>query len=110
MDLIKIGKNIQGFRHKAGLTQAELAEKVDVTNTHISHIETGDGAMSLDSLLAIAAALNTTPDYLLLGNIDLEPNRAAQIFMDKTKDCTSEELEYIFRMIDVAAQYKIMQK
>lgn len=110
MDLIKIGKNIQEFRRKAGYTQADLAEKVGVTNTHISHIETGDGTMSLDSLIDIASALNTTPDYLLLGNMDLTLNRAAEIFMDKVKDCTQEEIEYIFDMVDVVNEYRITRK
>ena len=110
MDLIRIGKNINSFRRKAGLTQAELGEKVELTNTHISHLETGDGTMSLDSLIEIASALNTTPDYLLLGNIKLTPDRAAQIFKDKTKECTQEEIDYIFEMIELVNQYRISRK
>lgn len=110
MDLIKIGKNIQSFRSKAGYTQAELAEIVNLSNTHISHLETGDGTMSLETLIDIAKALNTTPDYLLLGNIDYTPERAAQIFIDKTKNCTQQDLDCIFGMIDVLSQYKVTRK
>lgn len=110
MDLVRIGKNIQHFRRKAGYTQAELAEKVGVTNTHISHLETGDGTMSLDSLVDIASALSTTPDYLLFGNMKFTPNRISELFIEKIKDFTQEEVDYIFDMIDVVNQYRITRK
>ena len=110
MDLERIGRNIQHYRKKAGYTQAQLSEKVDLSNTHISHIETGDGTMSLDSLTAIAAALNTTPDYILLGTFDITPSRAAEVFQEKTKEFSQDEFDYIFEMIDVLNSFKIVKK
>ena len=110
MDLTRIGKNVKYYRAKAGFTQSELAEMVDLTNTHISHIETGDGTMSLDSLIEIAGALNTTPDFLLFGNMKTTLNRTAQIFMEKAKDFSQEEIECIFDIIDVMNRYKIIRK
>ena len=34
-----IGRKIKSFRKKRGLTQAELAEKIDLSEKHISKIE-----------------------------------------------------------------------
>ena len=36
-----IGRKIKSFRKKRGLTQAELAEKIDLSEKHISKIEAG---------------------------------------------------------------------
>lgn len=110
MDLKKIGKNIQSHRHKLGLTQANLAELVELSNTHISHLETGDGTMSLESLIAIADALKTTPDYILLGNFNITQNRSAEIFSDKIQNLTQDEIDYIFEFIDLLNKFKVTHK
>ena len=110
MDLEKIGQNILHHRKKAGYTQAQLAEKVNLSNTHISHLETGDGTMSLESLIAISEALKTTPDNLLLGSFSVTPTRAAQIFQEQTKNFTQDEFDYIFEVIALLNEYKITKK
>lgn len=110
MDLVKIGRNILYFRKSLGLTQSQLAERVGLSNTHISHLETGDGTMSLESLIAISEALQTTPDNILLGNFKITPTRAAQIFQEQTKDFEQDEFDYIFEMIALLNSYKVIKK
>lgn len=105
-----IGNNISQLRRKAGYTQEQLAEILEVSTTHISHIETGDSAMSLEVLIDIANALHTTPDYILLGNFDITLNRAAQIFMDKTQNFSQDEFDCIFELIDLLNGFKITRK
>lgn len=63
-----IGKNIQDIRTARNMTQAELAEKVDLSVPYISYIENGNKHPRLETLIKIAAALGTTMDALLLGN------------------------------------------
>lgn len=53
-----IGARIKEFRKQAGLTQEQLAEKVDLDARHLSRLEVGRHFPSLDSLERIAAALN----------------------------------------------------
>ena len=36
-----IGKTVKSYRKKLGLTQSELAEMVDLSDQHISRIESG---------------------------------------------------------------------
>lgn len=62
-----LGENIAFYRKRQGITQEKLSESVGVNNVHISHIETGDRAASLDVLFAIADALGVEP-YKLLQN------------------------------------------
>lgn len=52
-----IGRKIKSFRKKRGLTQAELAEKIDLSEKHISKIEASIHVPSLSAFFKIAEAL-----------------------------------------------------
>ena len=65
MDYYKIGQKIRKIRKAHGLSQEELAEKVNISTTHMSHIETGNTKLSLLVFVDIAAALEVRTDDLL---------------------------------------------
>ena len=61
----KLGLNIAYYRKEQGLSQIQLADKIDISRTHMSRIENNDCAVSLDVSsmkaqisLGIAKALN----------------------------------------------------
>ena len=54
---VAIGLNILYYRKEKGLTQMELAEKVNLSRNHIQRIETATRSCSLDVLMNIARAL-----------------------------------------------------
>lgn len=54
----KLGLNISYFRKEKGLSQMQLAEKVEISRTHMSRIENNDCAVSLDVIFSIAKALD----------------------------------------------------
>lgn len=62
-----IGLNIAYYRKLRGLTQLQLAEKAEISRTHISNIEAPNAqtSISLDLLLRIAKELDV-PAYKLL--------------------------------------------
>ena len=61
----KLGVRISQLRMKAGMTQAKLAEKADLSIDSISRIERGNRALSLESLEKIAEALGIDAAELL---------------------------------------------
>lgn len=65
IDYRQLGIKIKETRISRGLTQDLLAEIVNCNTSHISNIENNHTKVSLNILLAIANALNTTIDYLL---------------------------------------------
>ena len=65
LDYLEIGQNIRKLRMKQGLKQRELAERVNISSQHISHIETGRGQLSLPTLVAIANVLCVDCNTLL---------------------------------------------
>jgi DNA-binding XRE family transcriptional regulator len=54
----KLGSNIRHLRKTTGLTQMQLAERVDRSEDAISNIERGTSAPPPETALAIAQALN----------------------------------------------------
>ena len=65
MDYRKIGQQIRKYRKARNLSQEQLAEKIWISTTHMSHIETGSTKLSLPVLVDIAHALNVSTDDLL---------------------------------------------
>lgn len=53
-----IGKTIQSLRKKAHIRQSELAEKIGISEKHLSKIETGRNFPSLSNFLRMAQVLN----------------------------------------------------
>ena len=67
MDNLKIGNYIQSLRKKTGLTQKELAEKLNISFQAVSKWETGECLPDTGSLLDLCEILNTSADKLLNG-------------------------------------------
>ncbi|MBR1866883.1 MAG: helix-turn-helix transcriptional regulator [Lachnospiraceae bacterium] len=60
-----IGNRIQNRRKAKGITQAKMAEALDVSVGFISQVERGVCKVSLDSLAAMAEYLDCPPSALL---------------------------------------------
>lgn len=60
----KLGLNIAYYRKEKGLSQIQLADKVDISRTHMSRIENNDCAVSLDVIFRIADSLNVPVNKL----------------------------------------------
>ena len=54
----KLGKKIQRLRKIKGFTQEEMAEKINISRTHMGHIEQGRKAPSLKVMNKIAKILH----------------------------------------------------
>ena len=65
MDQKAIGRRIKAARERKGLTQEELAEKVDLSPMHVSVIERGVKLPKLETLINIANVLDVSADVLL---------------------------------------------
>lgn len=88
-DLDVIGNNLYKVRKEKGLTQAEVAEKAELSDRTYADIERGNVTMRIDSLLKICAALHISPNDILTSNSDIEITE--QFIADTVKDCTHQE-------------------
>ena len=60
-----VGRRVRAERQKAGLSLSQLAEQAGLTKAYLVRLETQGGNPSLDSLVAIADALELTVADLL---------------------------------------------
>ena len=69
MDQVKIGKFIAECRKNKKLTQAQLAEKLNITDRAISKWETGKGMPDSSIMLDLCKELGITVNELLSGEV-----------------------------------------
>lgn len=67
MDNVKTGKFIAECRREMGLTQQQLADKLNLSNKTISKWESGTGSPDISNLAEVAKVLGITVDELLNG-------------------------------------------
>ena len=61
----EIGSKIKFYRKKAGLSQIQLAEKLNVTNRAVSNWESGANGIDIELIPVICEALNVRPNDLM---------------------------------------------
>ena len=89
MDYFQIGQRIKKFRKIKNMSQEQLAEKIDISTTHMSHIETGTTKLSLQVLTDIAQTLEITTDDLLFEEKKISNNELNKILSNcNTKQIT----------------------
>ena len=90
-----IGQKIRKFRKGCGLSQEQLAEKVGISTTHLSHIETGNTKLSLPVFVDIAEALSVQTDELLYDTPSINLSTKAEI-LNVLDSCSTQDF-YILR-------------
>lgn len=69
MDYKRLGKRIREERVRLNLTQAQLAEAIDISDTYMGAIERGERSLTLDTLVRLVNRLGVTVDYLLSDSV-----------------------------------------
>ena len=91
-----LGRHIKAARKKKGLTQAWLSEKIDVSPSYVSYIESGTKSMSLETFVLIANELNVSADELLHDNLVNTVRVSNHRFSTELSDCSEYELRILF--------------
>jgi len=64
---VRIGRRLSDLREKRGLSQTQLADMAEIGRAHLSQIENGAVAARIDTLHAIAQALELSLSEMLKG-------------------------------------------
>lgn len=62
----RFGEQIRAHRQSVGLSQEGLADRAGLHRTYVGSVERGERNVSLDNILAIADALEISPDVLFV--------------------------------------------
>ena len=98
MDYYKTGQKIRKYRKALNLSQEQLAEKANVSVTHMSHIETGNTKLSLSVLVELSKILNVRTDDLLFDNPPEKDISISEI-KETLDSCTPNEAKIISETI-----------
>lgn len=104
MDYYELGQRIRKFRKARGLSQEQLAEKIGISSTHMSHIETANTKLSLPVLIDIAEALEVQTDCLLYANQQENVSTAIQSVVSILESCDAKQARVIAEIIKSAKQ------
>ncbi|WP_326512259.1 helix-turn-helix transcriptional regulator [Clostridium intestinale] len=107
MDYKALGKRIREERLKLNLTQEQLSESIDISNSYMGQIERGERSLTIDKLIRLSKRLGVTIDYLLQEyvnvNNDTFLNQVTQL-MDgrnlKEKQMALDVLKIMFSHVD----------
>lgn len=102
MDYYKIGQRIRKIRKAHGLSQEELAEKINISTTHMSHIETGNTKLSLPVFADIAVALEVRMDDLLEDRFTATSSVALEEISSILEKCNAQEARVIADIVAAA--------
>lgn len=98
-----IACNVRKERRRLYLSQAQLAERAQLSLDTVKRIESGRRSISLDTYLQIVGALGTTPAALM-------ESGPAQKFMDRlvvlTAGRSENELQFILHVVEQALRAK----
>ena len=107
LDYQVIGKKVKAARKAAQITQAELAEKTNISTNAVAKLETNLMNVSLQTLINIANALDIDINYLLsdddaIGNKD----KSIDIFLENLiKNLSIRDKAFIIHTINGLKAY-----
>lgn len=108
VDYKDLGKRIAKRRRELGLKQYQVSEKAGLSDKYISCIETAKSIPSIDVLVRICDALETTPDSLLLGAVnDTSGETYERQLIAKLAGLDDKARRLAIEMLDRFVQYEM---
>ncbi len=80
MDYKRLGARIREERLRLNLTQAQLAEDIDISDTYMGAIERGERSLTLDTLVRLVNRLGVTVDYILSDSVSCDDSNIVEQF------------------------------
>lgn len=108
VDYKELGKRIARRRRELGLKQYQVSERAGLSDKYISCIETAKSIPSIEVLVKISDALETTPDTLLLGTVsNIESENYERQLMGKLAKLDAPARRLAVKLLDEFVQYEL---
>ena len=96
-----IGRRIQEIRKQRGLTQEQLAERVNISPHYLSALERGVYNIKLDLLVDILNILNCSADEVFQDVVDSSSKIKASQLSEKLKGLPLHEQRKILEVVEI---------
>ena len=97
----RIGKRIKERREALGLTQEELAEKLNLTTNYISTLERGASFPRCEKLITLLNGLETSADSVFCDVLEHSGDYRASVLSEKLSGLPLEEQKRILDMVEL---------
>lgn len=95
-----IADNIRKLRKTKGYTQERLAEKVDISVSHLNRFENGQRQLSMNTYIDILHVLDATTMLVTCPNDIEDAEELLQDFAILIKDCSKQEAKLLLKTMD----------
>jgi len=106
LDYAIIGSRLKQARMKSGLTQEDLAEKLNVSIAFLSRIERGKYKINLKRLNQICGFLGVDESYILTGSSTDSSNYLNEDLYKLLNDCPPDKIKLIYNIAKVIIEEK----
>lgn len=103
IDYLALGRTVRDLRKRRGLSQEVLAERCGISLSFLGHIERGTRKMSLETLVALADALDATPNALLAGQKE-QSDKGMAAFLAELEFDSEEQKQRFYAAVRALAQ------
>ena len=104
---MRLGERLKEYRNQEGLSQEQLAEKLNVSRQAVTKWENDKGIPDIDNLIVISDELNLSLDELLKGN---ENVKEKIIFDSSAKKWHILVIVYLVAIVVYIAYFAIRHK
>ena len=105
MDYKRLGKRIREERKRLNLTQAQLAEAIDISDTYMGAIERGERSLTLDTLVRLVNRLGVTVDYMLSDSVSDNDSNIMEQFKQVIDGQTLERKQMAINVLRTIFSY-----
>ena len=103
VDYVALGKSVRRLRKRQNMSQETLAELSGISLSFLGHIERGTRKMSLETLVALADALQATPNMLLSEQQAQSPEKM-ELFLSELDFDSEEQKKRFFAAVRALAK------
>lgn len=102
-DRLAVGERLRKKRNYLGLTQSEIAERIDRATKYYADIERGACGMSIETLMDISEILNLSLDEIIYGiNSDVTPKEAdIENIIVMLKKLEPKKMDYAIKLLSI---------
>lgn len=93
-----VGKRLKKARLEKNLTQANLAEKLDISVSYISKLECGVSHINFKRLEQVCDLLDVSEIYILSGSIDTSEDYLDKDFKNLLEKSSPEQQKLIYNL------------
>lgn len=100
VDYKKLGERIAARRRELGLKQWQVNDMAGLSDKYLSNIERASSVLSVDVLMRLCSALDTTPDALLLGTTVADETDCIKSAINKIRKMNDTQVKLAVSFLD----------